>query len=138
MAASVSTPADDESLLPDGQQLADVLSEFARTMLTDFPIQTILDHLVERIVDILPISSAGVTLIAPGAEPQYIAATDADALRYERLQTELGEGPCLLAYHTGEAVTVPDLRTETRFPIFGPQAVRCRPGRCFHVSAQPR
>jgi diguanylate cyclase (GGDEF)-like protein len=123
MAASVSTPADDESLLPDGQQLADVLSEFARTMLTDFPIQTILDHLVERIVDILPISSAGVTLIAPGTEPQYIAATDADALRYERLQTELGEGPCLLAYHTGEAVTVPDLRTETRFPTFGPQAV---------------
>ena len=117
-------PAEDESLLPDGQQLADVLSEFARTMLTDFPIQAILDHLVERIVDILPISSAGVTLISPGTEPHYIAATNADALRYEKLQTELAQGPCLLAYETGAAITVPDLRTEERFPIFGPRANR--------------
>jgi diguanylate cyclase (GGDEF)-like protein len=115
---------DHESMMPAGQQLADVLSEFARTMLTDFPIQTILDHLVERIVDILPISSAGVTLISPGTEPQYIAATNVDALRYEQLQTELGEGPCLLAYETGAAVTVPDLNSEERFPIFGPRARR--------------
>ena len=35
------------------RQLSEVLSEFARTMITDFPIQAILDHLVERIVDVL-------------------------------------------------------------------------------------
>jgi hypothetical protein len=46
-----------------------VLSEFARTMVTDFPIQGILDHLVLRIVDILPITAAAVTLIAPGSNP---------------------------------------------------------------------
>ena len=49
--------------MTDDRQLSDVLSEFARTMLTDFPIQGILDQLVKRIVDVLPISSAGVTLI---------------------------------------------------------------------------
>ena len=70
-----------------------MLSEFARTMLTDFPIQAILDHLVERIVEILPISAAGVTLIDAGADPRYIAASDGSALRFEKLQTELGEGP---------------------------------------------
>ena len=32
------------------EHLSDVLSEFARTMLTDFPIQGILDRLVKRIV----------------------------------------------------------------------------------------
>ena len=63
-------------------------------MVTDFPIQSILDHLVERIVDVLPITSAGVTLISPGRDPHFIAASDRDALRYEKLQTELGEGPC--------------------------------------------
>ncbi|MCU1287738.1 MAG: hypothetical protein JWO13_4088, partial [Acidobacteriales bacterium] len=36
--------------MPSEQQLSDVLSEFARTMVTDFPIQGILDHLVLRIV----------------------------------------------------------------------------------------
>jgi hypothetical protein len=45
--------------VPSDHQLSDVLSEFARTMLTDFPIQAILDHLVERIVDIVPITAAG-------------------------------------------------------------------------------
>ena len=49
-------------------------------------------------MEILPVTAAGVTLIAPELEPRYIAASDASALRYEKLQTELGEGPCLAAY----------------------------------------
>ena len=44
-------------------KLSWVLSDFARTMLTDFPIERILDHLVLRIVEILPVTAAGVTLI---------------------------------------------------------------------------
>ena len=104
-------------------QLADVLREFARTMVTDFPIQGILDHLVKRIVDIMPVTAAGVTLISPGLEPRYLAASDGSALAYEKLQSKLGEGPCLAAYHTGEAVAVPDLSTDDRFPTFAPQAL---------------
>lgn len=42
------------------RQLSAVLIEFARTMVTDFPIEAILDRLVERIVDVLPIGAAGV------------------------------------------------------------------------------
>jgi diguanylate cyclase (GGDEF)-like protein len=109
--------------MPKSEELSDVLSEFARTMVTDFPIQGILDHLVSRIVDILPITAAGVTLIAAGLGPRYVAASDGSALRYEKLQTELGEGPCLEAFNTGEAVSVPDLRDEDRFPTFSPQAI---------------
>jgi diguanylate cyclase (GGDEF)-like protein len=103
-------------------ELSEVLSEFARTMVTDFPIQAILDHLVERIVEIMPVTAAGVTLISPGVEPRYIAASNADALRFEKLQTELDQGPCLEAYHTGEAISVPDLSCEGRFPMFAAQA----------------
>jgi diguanylate cyclase (GGDEF)-like protein len=105
------------------EELSDVLSEFARTMVTDFPIQGILDHLVKRIVDIMPITEAGVTLISPGSEPRFVAASNDSALRFEKLQTELGEGPCLAAYLTGGAVSVPDLRSESRFPRFSPRAL---------------
>src|SRR5512132_139091 len=98
--------------------LSAVLSEFARTLITDFPIQGILDHLVERIVDVLPVTAAGVTLISAGMAPRYIAASDPFALRFERMQTEIGEGPCLTAYETGEAVAVPDLLVDERFPLF--------------------
>src|SRR5512132_4421408 len=102
--------------------LSAVLSEFARTLITDFPIQGILDHLVERIVDVLPVTAAGVTLISAGVAPRYIAASNPDVLRFERLQTELGEGPCVTAYETGEAVVVPDVLNDQRFPRFGPAA----------------
>jgi diguanylate cyclase (GGDEF)-like protein len=104
-------------------KLSSVLSEFARTLITDFPIQRILDHLVERIVTVLPIESAGVTLISGELTPQYIAASDLSARRFERLQTDIGQGPCIAAYLSGQAVSVPDLSDDHRFPEFGPAAV---------------
>jgi diguanylate cyclase (GGDEF)-like protein len=105
------------------EKFSAVLSDLARTLATDFPIQGILDHLVESIVEVLPITSAGVTLISGGRAPRYIAASDGDALRFERLQTEIEEGPCVLAYETGEAVSMPDLRKDDRFPRFTKAAI---------------
>jgi diguanylate cyclase (GGDEF)-like protein len=105
------------------RQLSEVLSEFARTLVTDFPIQGILDHLVGRILEVLPVSAAGVTLISPGADPRYVAASDDSALRFEALQTELGEGPCIKAYETGDAVSIPDLRETEAFPEFTARAL---------------
>ena len=87
------------------------------------PFRRILDHLITRTVEMLPITAAGVTLITPGEHPRYIGASDASALLYEKLQTELGEGPCILAYTTGEAVEVPELLDEQRFPKFTPRAL---------------
>ena len=103
-------------------KLSAVLAEFARTVITDFPIQGILDHLVQRIVSVLPISAAGVTLITDTTRPDYIAASDESALRWEQLQTELGEGPCIAAFENGEAVAVADLAEDERFPLYGPAA----------------
>jgi diguanylate cyclase (GGDEF)-like protein len=113
------------------EELAEVLSEFARTMVTNFPIERILDHLVARIVEIMPVTAAGVTLIFPELDPRYVAASNASARRFEQLQTELGEGPCIAAYETGEAVLVPDLTSEHRFPVFGAHALRAGLGAVF-------
>jgi diguanylate cyclase (GGDEF)-like protein len=109
--------------VPNEKQLSEVLSEFARTMLIDFPIQAILDRLVLRIVDVLPVAAAGITLISPGLDPRYVAASSESALQFERLQTALSEGPCVLAYHTGQPVLVEDLREDYRFPKFAPLAL---------------
>ena len=107
----------------DEGKLAAVLSDFARTLATDFPIQRILDHLVGRIVEILPVTAAGVTLISAGNAPHYIAASDESAMLFERLQTELRDGPCMWAYEHGEAISVSDLTADTRFPRFAPSAL---------------
>ncbi|QTE30983.1 putative bifunctional diguanylate cyclase/phosphodiesterase [Pengzhenrongella sicca] len=110
--------------MPDEDDLSLLLSEFARTMVTDFPIQAILDHLVVRIVDVLPITAAGVSLIESGVAPRFVAASNSDALRFEMLQTDLGEGPCLSAFYSGEPSFVPDLAAQTKFPKFGPAALK--------------
>ena len=109
--------------MPTSEDLSDVLSEFARTLVTDFSIEGILDHLVRRIVDILPIDAAGVSLITATTYPRLIAGSDESAIRYEDLQTALGEGPCLAAYEAHEAMAVPDLALDQRFPAFRERAL---------------
>ncbi len=59
-------------VMADQRKLSFVLGEFARTVITDFPIQGILDHLVKSIVGVLPIDAAGVTLISANRKPEYI------------------------------------------------------------------
>lgn len=104
-------------------KLAQVLADFARTMLTDFPIQAILDELVRRIVDVLPITAAGVTVMSLGASERYFAGSDDDARRFEELQTRIGEGPGVWAHEQGEVVSIPDLQAEERFLQFTQQAI---------------
>jgi diguanylate cyclase (GGDEF)-like protein len=113
------------------RQLSEVLANFASTLLTDFPIQGILDQLVRRIVEIMPITGAGVTLISETTSPHYVAASDEAALRFEELQTVLDEGPCIVAYRTGKAVAIADLSKEKRFPVFIIQAREAGLGAVF-------
>lgn len=103
-------------------KLSVVLSEFARTLATDFPIQGILDHLVHNIVDIMPIDAAGVTLISETTKPRYVASSNEAALRFETLQSDLGEGPCLAAYRGDAPISIPDLTQDDRFPAFARRA----------------
>lgn len=103
--------------------LSDLLSEFARRLLSDFSIQENLDHLMASIVGVLPVSGAGVSLICPGTVPSYVSASDDDALYCELLQSGLNQGPCLAAYASGEAVAIPDLAGDGRFPEFSAPAL---------------
>jgi diguanylate cyclase (GGDEF)-like protein len=91
-------------------------------LMTDLPIEGILDRFVKRIVEVMPITSAGVTLIAAGTAPQCVAASDRSALEFELLQTEIGEGPCVSAFESGQAVAVPALASDHRFPRFAAAA----------------
>jgi PAS domain S-box-containing protein len=109
--------------MPTTSQLSEVLSEFARTIVTDFPLQAVLDHLVDRIVAIMPIGAAGVTLVSPGEGPRYVVASTDAGLRLAQLQTELDEGPRLAACHSGEAISVPNMGSEDRFRKLVPWAL---------------
>jgi hypothetical protein len=115
--------------VPSESQPSDVLSEFARPVVTDLPIDTV----VERTVDTMPTNAGGVTPISPGAEPSSIAGSNDAALRFEELQTELDEGPRLAAYHSGEAISVRHLGSEARSPEFDSRAADVGPAALFSL-----
>ena len=108
--------------MPIQQRMSAVLSDFAKTLGGDFSIATVLDQLVIRVVEVLPVDGAGVTLRSPTSEPHYVAASDATALHCERLQAAVGEGPSFESYETGEPVALFDLRTEDRYVRFAEAA----------------
>ena len=85
-------------------------------------IETILDRLVLRVVDVLPVTGAGVVIIRKHDALQFSTSSDAVIQELERLQNSFVDGPCLEAYRTGEQVLVPDLSTDDRFPRFSPGA----------------
>ena len=115
----------------DEQRLTAVLVEFARTLTADFPIQRILDRLVERVVEVIPVDGAGVLLMYSDVEHHFVAASDDAILGIETLQMELQEGPCLDAYRSGEAVAIRDLATDTTFARFSPAAARAGVGAVY-------
>ena len=109
----------DESDLP----LTRVLIEFASILGTELSTPRILEHLVRRIVDILPITGVGVMLMGESQALHFVAASNEAVQSIETLQNELLEGPCLEAYQTGETVSIPDLSVDQRFPRFSPRAL---------------
>jgi diguanylate cyclase (GGDEF)-like protein len=115
----------------DEGRLATVLVDFARTLTTDFSIQTILDHLVQRVGEVIPIDGAGVLLMKGDSAHHFVAASDEVILRVESLQIDLDEGPCLQAFRTGERVQVPDLREDSSFPRFSKGALDAGLGAVF-------
>lgn len=106
----------------DAQRLGEVLVEFAQTLVRDPPIQRILDRLVQRSLEVIPVTGAGVLLMDPHLDLRFVAASDDILLRVEGLQQEFGEGPCITAYQTGKQVLIPDLGTDQQFPKFSPAA----------------
>jgi hypothetical protein len=108
--------------VPDKTELSDVLSEFAHTMLTDFPIQGSLDRLLERMVDVLPITGAGVTLTPVFREPDVATGSAGPAPRSEGRPAGSEEVPRSSASESGEPTASPDLPAELRFPNYRSEA----------------
>jgi GAF domain-containing protein len=60
-------------------------------------------------------TSAGVTVIRAG-KPTTVAASDDRTLELDEIQYGNGDGPCLHAARTGEAVTMADVADDPRWP----------------------
>ncbi|HEX5267973.1 MAG TPA: GAF domain-containing protein [Acidimicrobiales bacterium] len=98
--------------------------ELADTLVDDFDVVELLSLLVERCVQILGISAAGLMLVSPENDLR-LAASSSEAMRVlELFELQSEEGPCLDCYRSGEAVVNADLAVVNgRWPNFAPVAM---------------
>lgn len=104
-------------------KLVEVLKTFARTMVNEYAIDEMLDKLCKEINAVLEVDGAGVMLEDEHGALRFVAASDDLIRSIEALQIELGEGPCLRAYQTGEQVFVDDLAADAQFLRFSVRAL---------------
>jgi len=108
----------------DHTLLARVLSEVASHLVSDYDSTELLHDLCDRTAEVLPVAGAGVMLEDDDGHLRFVAASNEQVRTIESLQVELGEGPCLQAYQTGEQVVVPDLGAGgEQFPTFADRAL---------------
>jgi GAF domain-containing protein len=96
-------------------------AEMARSLQDEPDLADTLDTLIDYARECLSCDHAGVHLIR-NREIETAAATDEVIRQADKLQTQLGEGPCLQAMWDDETFVVHDTATDPRWPVFGPKA----------------
>jgi GAF domain-containing protein len=110
--------------MPREDLLSRTFVELADTLVDAFDVVDLLTLLVDRCVEVLEVSAAGLMLVAPEGDLR-LAASSSEVLRVVvRLELQCQEGPCLDCYRTGEPVLNEDLATVNgRWPNLAPIAL---------------
>jgi GAF domain-containing protein len=103
--------------------LHELFARFARCLADGYDLADVIEQLGQDIRTTLAVAGAGIMVEDDESNLRFISTSDARLRTLERLQIELGEGPCLMAYQKAEQVIAPDLSDDTRFPRFGILAV---------------
>lgn len=104
--------------------LTETFVALADTLVDTFDVVEFLSLLSERCVELFDAEAAGVMLANPGGTLTLVASSSERMRLIELFALQRDEGPCPDCYRTGEAVTVGDLETTSRWPTFTPEALR--------------
>jgi GAF domain-containing protein len=108
----------------DIDTMLDLLRRFAVTMASSFEINDVLYQLGDSAVEIFNADSAGVSLATQTDRLEFITATDQSLIDLEMVQQARQEGPCVLAFRTGEPVAVSDISELDLWPEYRDTAAR--------------
>ena len=105
-------------------EIINAFVDMSNELVGDYDIVDLLSQLTGHCAQLLDIASAGL-LIADGRGALHLAAASSERThQLELFQLQRDEGPCLDCYHSGTAVSVPDLDAEReRWPQFSRAAL---------------
>lgn len=94
------------------------LSEFTRTLVTSYDVETVFGELTSRVTALLQLAGTGVTLARKG-RLEFVTAAPAELVDLERAQMENQAGPCVVAYQSGRIEAIADIETcSERWPEY--------------------
>lgn len=110
---------------PSDYDAASALAQAARTIHRDHTLEETLGAIAETArISVPGIDHAGISIISRKDVIETKAATDELVWQFDRIQYDLGEGPCVSAMRGTPVVSVPHARHDQRWPRFMPLAVQ--------------
>ncbi|MEU8224014.1 GAF and ANTAR domain-containing protein [Kribbella sp. NPDC048915] len=104
-------------------ELADLMTTVADTLRTPVTADESLELITASAAATIPgITRASISVTDPDGTIETLAPTDPLAAEADKLQYDLGEGPCLDAALTEPVVQVDRIATDDRWPQYGPKA----------------
>ncbi|WP_239377087.1 MULTISPECIES: GAF and ANTAR domain-containing protein [unclassified Frankia] len=106
------------------QQLSEAFVALADSLVADYDVVDLLHRLASHCVTLLNVAAAGLLLADQRGSLQVVAASSETSRLLELFQLQHDQGPCLDCYHSGTAVTVPDIDlTAGQWPIFAAETL---------------
>ena len=84
--------------------LVATLVELADSLVDNFDVIDVLTLLSDRCVGAVDVDAAGVMLLSPGGELQYVASSSDSMRVLELFQIQTDEGPCVDCLRDGNAI----------------------------------
>jgi GAF domain-containing protein len=82
----------------------------AETLTSEYDVVELLHTLMGECIGLLDVQAGGLLLANPHGELELVASTSEAASFVEVMQLNAGAGPCIDCFHTGEPVSVADVR----------------------------
>ncbi|MFD6156380.1 GAF and ANTAR domain-containing protein [Nocardia sp. NPDC060256] len=106
------------------RRLVEAFVQLADSLVEDYDPVDVVQELLDRAVDLLPVDTAAVLLAGQDGELKVLASTSEATRWLELLQIQAQDGPCVQSYRGSERVIVEDLeQARDRWPAFAKQAL---------------
>lgn len=107
----------------DDRDLVRYFADLARRLMAEETVEATMQVIVDAAVELIEGCDHASISHMRGQSLISASSNDAIGVALDGIQTGAEEGPCLDANRTGEVMATGDLRSDPRWPVYGPHAV---------------